>query len=486
MLNYAVQLLITFLLILVFIINGNAAITISGKATQFGKDVRFKRVFVTGAGIDTSTLTDNNGNYTLQVTPKTTEGVLAVFMLNCVRDTHNVFKEFHSHTQFETINFNLCAFVQSTTVRGNINYNGKPLPNVTVKFSLNSPYDYSDSAVTDLHGNYLKTLGTPNAASGIIYTSINQCDDQQKQLSKIYNPEDTSVFNFNYCPNGNFQIFTGRVVNSNINVQANDFKLQLFQYNEQTKQLQFLEEINSKYIGTYRFLLNKSGKFILKAIPKNGNQAAPAYHGGGLYWNKASVIELSNDTVFSLDIPVPDLKRLEGTYKLTGSIIDSRNSKQQTHAVYLLKDGNLKAISTCQNNQFEIANIPDGDYIVYTDVVGLPTDAPELSFSSNNLSVSIAVSNKEVTYDKTLSATIDNDVRRLSIFPNPFNEYLTLQIDNQPTRIEIVDIQGNIVFKATHEPNSASTIKTEHWQRGVYIVNLIDEKGLVRTQKLVK
>ena len=206
----------------------HSSIDVSGKVTQFGSPIRFQKVYFTGSGIDTSATTDSRGNYTIKLSPFNSDGLFVGYTKNCLGDTLSLFKEYASITKSAILNFRLCELIQSTTVTGKVFYQGNPLPNTIVRFGFNSANNLVDSAVTDSLGSYLKTLTVASQASGLLFVSIKNCDEQNLEKSTFYSANDTCNLNFQYCVGGNFKVLTGRVINDSILFKKNDVNLYLF------------------------------------------------------------------------------------------------------------------------------------------------------------------------------------------------------------------------------------------------------------------
>jgi hypothetical protein len=82
-------------------------------------------------------------------------------------------------------------------------------------------------------------------------------------------------------------------------------------------------------------------------------------------------------------------------------------------------------------------------------------------------------------------ASLDHINLEAKIFPNPFDNQLTIQIDEQlPTVVRITDVNGKILV-LENITNPEYSISTANWSNGMYIVTLENERGL-KSLKLVK
>ena len=485
---------ILFLLVTILVVPqaAHSSIDVSGKVTQFGSPIRFQKVYFTGSGIDTSATTDSRGNYTIKLSPFNSDGLFVGYTKNCLGDTLSLFKEYASITKSAILNFRLCELIQSTTVTGKVFYQGNPLPNTIVRFGFNSANNLVDSAITDSLGSYLKTLTVASQASGLLFVSIKNCDEQNLEKSTFYSANDTCNLNFQYCVGGNFKVLTGRVINDSILFKKNDVNLYLFEYDQKVRQLNLLEKQTSDIEGVFRFLLNRGNQYILKAVPKNGFPLSPNYFGNTLFWNEAEVISFMGDSIRHIDIPLGCLSRSTGDADIIGKIQDNRINRYNPHTIYLLNNAlELIDYESCnESGNFQFSNIPAGNYILHTDVVGLPTNAPNFTLKSNSVlsDYTIVVSKQEVYYEiEALGALENKMIEGLSIFPTPFQNQLQIRSNlDQFNSLIIKDITGKVVHEATLSPFSTSNINTAIWERGVYMIYRFDGGQVGKVTKTIK
>ena len=70
------------------------------------------------------------------------------------------------------------------------------------------------------------------------------------------------------------------------------------------------------------------------------------------------------------------------------------------------------------------------------------------------------------------------------IFPNPFYHQTMVQSQNIISQIIVYDLSGRIVEK--YLPQAKHIEIGESWQKGIYFLQIIDEKGVVVMEKVVK
>ena len=67
------------------------------------------------------------------------------------------------------------------------------------------------------------------------------------------------------------------------------------------------------------------------------------------------------------------------------------------------------------------------------------------------------------------------------MYPNPVNDVLNIEIENEIKSVEIYNIQGQKVLQSSNKQ-----IETNSLNSGIYMVRVEDVNGAVATQKLMK
>jgi hypothetical protein len=74
----------------------------------------------------------------------------------------------------------------------------------------------------------------------------------------------------------------------------------------------------------------------------------------------------------------------------------------------------------------------------------------------------------------------------VSVFPNPTEEFLTIQTDNfEQVKYVLFDEQGKIVLQG-NLTNPQTQLQVKQLANGIYTLSLSKEKLLLKTMKLVK
>ena len=71
------------------------------------------------------------------------------------------------------------------------------------------------------------------------------------------------------------------------------------------------------------------------------------------------------------------------------------------------------------------------------------------------------------------------------MFPNPFSSHLNINyVGNEQITIEIYDFLSHKIISKTFTNNTS--INTDQLSEGIYFYKLINEKGLIKSGKIIK
>ena len=117
-------------------------------------------------------------------------------------------------------------------------------------------------------------------------------------------------------------------------------------------------------------------------------------------------------------------------------------------------------------------------YYVFIDE-GFVTDVEGNPFAG------ISVSTDWTFTTKNFATGIDPDfdVTEFKVYPNPFNNMLNIVNHDKLTRVVISNIAGQRVIDIAY-PNSE--IRTDNLVSGIYVISLITESGIAKTEKIIK
>ena len=94
--------------------------------------------------------------------------------------------------------------------------------------------------------------------------------------------------------------------------------------------------------------------------------------------------------------------------------------------------------------------------------------------------------NVYLTYLKDDTWLMQNNIQKAKqqIFPNPFYHQTMVQSQNNISQIVVYDLYGRLVEKYSLQAKHIEI--GESWQKGIYFLQIIDGKGIVIMEKVVK
>ena len=95
--------------------------------------------------------------------------------------------------------------------------------------------------------------------------------------------------------------------------------------------------------------------------------------------------------------------------------------------------------------------------------------------------------NTPILTGATPSSIAENTMPTISIFPNPTQQTLNINLQdiNKVSSISITDMAGKQIFQAAAKP-SLMTISVENWRSGIYFVRLETTDGQTAVTKFIK
>lgn len=97
----------------------------------------------------------------------------------------------------------------------------------------------------------------------------------------------------------------------------------------------------------------------------------------------------------------------------------------------------------------------------------------------------VCVSTDPLTCNVTLGVNDPTLQQSVSLFPNPFTNYLIINVNSKETlELTIYDLTSRKLFQQAI--TNSSTINTSHLSSGVYIYEVHDKSGMMKTGKITK
>jgi len=76
-------------------------------------------------------------------------------------------------------------------------------------------------------------------------------------------------------------------------------------------------------------------------------------------------------------------------------------------------------------------------------------------------------------------------LRGIRVFPNPANDFLTVENESGQVTIHVSDMAGKTIYSGTVESGSATTIPVRNFQKGLYLINASNDTGQKASFKFI-
>ncbi len=88
-------------------------------------------------------------------------------------------------------------------------------------------------------------------------------------------------------------------------------------------------------------------------------------------------------------------------------------------------------------------------------------------------------------YEEEESSIAQNEVSTIKFYPTPVSDELTIENLDNTDRIQILNITGSVIYDEMTDGSSATTINTQSWNSGLYLIRSISGNTM-STYKLIK
>ncbi|BDX37824.1 hypothetical protein CYCD_11790 [Tenuifilaceae bacterium CYCD] len=106
------------------------------------------------------------------------------------------------------------------------------------------------------------------------------------------------------------------------------------------------------------------------------------------------------------------------------------------------------------------------------------------SYTLSNISATANVSVEFEVATGIYNPAVDGKIVKL--YPNPFNSFIKITNGTDISRVEITNLTGQILGTSFCYGNEIITLDTKNLSKGIYLIRIIDSKGKINTQKMVK
>lgn len=469
-----------------------APILITGNVKNQAISQADHHVSVHFAGIDTNTITDQYGNYSIVIDPHLNSGIIEVRSINCIGDTISKSSFFSQNQSQLLVNFEMCENNYSLFIRGNVFYKHEKAPMVKVEFSLNDFKSILEFVHTDSKGEYGIKLFTGPNATGKISARITSYDGTMFVNSAEYYEQDTVVVDLVKRKAPNHSLVAGQVKRGQNFAFNNEMDLYLYGLDPNDQQIKLMDSTRTSTGGAYHFFINDTLNYLVKAVPTSTQPyLLPAYSNGSLFWNDDEVLYVKNLSGFvSQDIDLNLQLNDRGTNTITGSVkYDGGELSLKKHPVLLLNDQQIAESCTFLKGDgtYEFNNVPEGSFYVWIDDPGKETKPVSVFIDSDNKTVEaevLVVNSFRIGPEEALQIENVDLQNGLSIYPNPFVDELRVHIKGgESLTVQVFSISGKLVIDQAIQ--SGGSISTSHLKPGVYITK-VDAGNNSLIQKMIK
>ena len=435
---------------------------------------------------DTAVMTDTLGNYEVTINPRLIRGsVTASFIDTCRRDSIGDTKPFDTSTT-PTIIINLNGCIPSgLTLGGFVQNIPNPYTNpVHVLYSFNQ-FQSQDTLEVDSTGSYSKTI--QRTTPGLLEYRLIDCNSILIQDSIFYNVQDTIIKNFDYCAVP-INSYFGIVRLNGAPTSPNQCALLLYEYNVADQAMTFKDTVRINSGGRFSFPNNSGSDYLLKVVPTSNQQGFSAtYYPSGYSWAKNSLVigpHLSDSTALIIDLN-QNQSNQNGNGIIAGElrVDDNLNVLGYNGTGIHLLDKNERPIDyqfADASGNFRFENLTSGDYYVWFDQCGIPTEPIPVTISNTNEKVDgliITANQLGISYDNFVSiAPITDDIQHINAYPNPFSRQLKLH-GSTNAEVVVFNLYGQPITNFNLTENETRIIDTTAWAEGFYLINVHSKHG---------
>ncbi|WP_299675801.1 T9SS type A sorting domain-containing protein [uncultured Dokdonia sp.] len=111
-----------------------------------------------------------------------------------------------------------------------------------------------------------------------------------------------------------------------------------------------------------------------------------------------------------------------------------------------------------------------------------------IEFLGDNATLHVIASNGDTAdYGNSLLATSDFIKPFFSIYPNPVQDQLHVQINSQEDyTVSVFDMLGRTLMTTSKEALETSPIDVQNWKSGIYFLRMEDQNGRVTIKRFIK
>ena len=492
--NYIIRTALAGLLVGLAFSASSLTLTFSGQISQYGFPVPNKTVSYDLNGAPySSVVSDSLGFFSFNIIDSLLSGNVNVSIVDCQQFQVNQSFIYDSNTtQFNNILFNYCSD-SLLYVQGNIQSQGLPSPGAILEFSVDGFRNVLDSTFTNSLGNFSLPLYISNQLAGFLHYRYTDCNQQLIEKDSIYfQLGDTVSINIEACPLIDTTSVTGSMFSSNAYPVTN-YQVQLIALDSSLSNMYLKDQSSSSASGGFAFPNVDEDFYLLRCVPLQNivsadSVAPPSYFGGGIFWSTSPALFLTPGqrlAPWALNEIGPSF----GPGQISGRVdvhadLDLGLGRSP---IYLLNDSDSSIVSYAVQDtegNYSFKDIAVGNYLVYLDYPGLPTDAAKVSLRLGNtdFDIDIYANLGGVSYGSFLG--LEEERSEIRVYPNPAHDLINLELPfNEGVLVH--SQLGQEVFSQTTETTDFK-IDVREWNSGIYRLSFMETSGKRHSIKILK
>jgi len=251
--------------------------------------------------------------------------------------------------------------------------------------------------------------------------------------------------------------------------------------------------------GAYYFENVPAGNYLVKAL---GDTAlydnVTTYSDSTNHWQKAIEYSVLGclDSISSLDVHLIDFPTVIGFGNITGNVTNGGNkiNGEYTGVCVSLEDKishELVAGTFVDDlDNFYFNQIPEGNYLVYFDIVGYENDTINgVIIDSSHADFDLSVSVDDTLNTVVVSSLTGVDINErgedvlFGVFPNPANDFITVSGNTEIINsIDIYDASGMLHLHLSQQ----EIIDVSKLPEGIYFIQITNKKGVrIESKKII-
>jgi PKD repeat protein len=278
---------------------------------------------------------------------------------------------------------------------------------------------------------------------------------------------------------------------------ADDAKVKLYTVDATTGMADLLAQTEVDALGHYAFSNVPAGAYYIKAnLTQFSNyfgQYAPTYYGNVLYWENATLVEVSsNGDGYNIALLAAENNGGPGT---VGGNVDEGPGRLMNPELYSAASGPAANVDVLVTNltgvvqrwtitntegNFNINNLDYGDYLLFADIAGIVSIPVEFTISPETPDANVMFVLGDVV--TSISATVSNN---LLMFPNPANSSVQIKWNNSNAqKLKLISATGSLIFEQNLS-GTQSQLDLSAVAAGAYFLVLENEQGIRVSTKLL-